>query len=160
VMLHYVMAFPGESLTDERIVEAARFLLVSVGLQDHLAAYSVHRDTATLHLHCALSAVSITGKTCRAASNVRRFAFAARRAELQFGLQPGRGQQTVFGSDGLPRFSTKIERAEWRAEQSRERLRTKRERNEDRERNAAIERLKEREQERGLERGRDRGLER
>ncbi|HET9644001.1 MAG TPA: TraI/MobA(P) family conjugative relaxase [Burkholderiaceae bacterium] len=99
---HVVLSWPsGEAPTDDQAFACGRHAIGAVGMADHQYLFSVHRDTAHVHLHIAVNRVH--PETLRAVYPDRdffRLDRAMRELELQYGWRHDKGPYAVFERGG------------------------------------------------------------
>ncbi|HEY5257231.1 MAG TPA: AAA family ATPase [Candidatus Baltobacteraceae bacterium] len=110
-VVHFVFSHAGTDtarLTDEQIIRAAEASIGKLGLGEHAAVYSIHRDTEHAHVHVAVAAVHAgTLKVWERNRSHERLSHAAREVELEHGLETDHGL-AMLRDRGL-----ETERIEW-----------------------------------------------
>jgi hypothetical protein len=111
------------TLTDEQMLVAVQDHLQRLGLGDHQAVLSVHRDTEHAHVHVAVGAVN--PYTLRAWDTIRnhyRMAWYAREVEAAHGFEHDRGAAVWDEVTQSVRWADAHEKAAWRRESTEQRL--------------------------------------
>lgn len=111
------------SFSDEQMLRAVEDHLKRIGLGDHQAVLSVHRDTNHGHVHAAVGVVNpFTLKAWNTTRHHYRIAWQAREVEATHGFAHDRGAAVWDEVTQSVRWANSKEKAAWRRESTEQRL--------------------------------------
>jgi hypothetical protein len=90
-------------VSDETLIRAVEMVLEDIGLGEHQAVFSVHRDTPRAHVHVAVCALNpFTLRDWDTYRDYYKLARAMRKAEMHFGLRHDHGAAVVQSASEPP----------------------------------------------------------
>lgn len=123
---HLIYSWSSEetaTLTDEQMLLAVQDHLARIGLGDHQAVLSIHRDTEHGHVHAAVGAVNpYTLRAWDTTRNHYRIAWQAREVEATHGFAHDRGAAVWDEVTQSVRWADANEKAAWRRDSTEQRL--------------------------------------
>ena len=85
-----------KTVSDERLLKFAEFVVDRAGFEGHAAIFAVHREKTHAHVHCVISAVSsVTMRAYRRQNELGRLHESLRYGEIAFGFPTDNGRYVI-----------------------------------------------------------------